>query len=149
MERQKANRRRGGSMVEFAVTMPLLLLMTVAASDFSRIFWESIVMSRAAETGAKYGAESHQSSSKYADMQRVASNSSSHIANATPTAERLCDCPDAPGSWIDCLNTQCPNYGTPRAYARVSVTKTFSTMGYYPGLQRDTNMTWRGYMRVQ
>lgn len=149
MSRRRANRRRGGSMAEFAVTMPLLLLMTVAASDFSRMFWQSIVMSRAAESGAKYGAQNNQSSAKYADMQRVASNSSSHIANATPTAERVCDCPNAPGTWVDCLNTQCPNYGAPRAYARVSVEKTFSTLGYYPGLPRDANMTWRGYMRVQ
>ena len=136
-------------MVEFAVTMPLLLLMTVAASDFSRIFWESTVMSRAAETGTKYGAQDNQSSGKYTDMQRVASNSSSHLENATPTADRVCDCPDAPETWVDCLNTTCPNYGTPRAYSRMSVAKTFSTLGYYPGSRQYTSMTWRGYRRVQ
>lgn len=149
MKGQRENRRRGGAMVEFAVTMPLLLLMTVAASDFSRIFWESTVMSRAAETGAKYGAQDNQSSGEFTDMQRVASNSSSHLENATPTADRVCDCPDSPEVWVDCLNTTCPNYGTPRAYSRVSVAKTFSTLGYYPGIRQNTNMTWRGYMRVQ
>ncbi len=149
MKLQRGNRRRGGAMVEFAVTMPLLLLMTIAATDFSRIFWESAVMSRAAEAGAKYGAQDNTSSAKYTDMQRLAGNSSSHIDRATPTADRVCDCPDAPGTWVDCLNTSCPNYGTPRAYSRVSVAKTFSTMGYYPGLPQNTSMTWRGYMRVQ
>lgn len=148
MKRHRAS-RHGGAMVEFAITMPLLLLMAVGASDFSRIFWESIVMSRAAETGAKYGAQDNHSSGEYADMERIANESSSHIANTIPTADRVCDCPDSPGAWIDCLSTQCVNYGTPRAYARVRVSKTFSTMGRYPGLPQETDLNWRGYMRVQ
>ncbi len=136
-------------MVEFAVTMPLLLLMTVAAADFSRIFWESTVMSRAAASGAKYGAQDNRTSGEYATMQGFADNSSLRIESRTSTADRVCDCPDAPETWVSCLDTSCPNYGQPRAFARVGVAKTFSTMGWYPGLPQNTSIRWRGYMRVQ
>ncbi len=136
-------------MVEFAVTMPLLLLMAVAAADFSRIFWESTVMSRAAASGAKYGAQDTRTSAQYAQMEALADDSSRRIESRTSTADRVCDCPDAPGAWVDCLNTSCPNYGVPRSYSRVGVAKTFSTMGWYPGLPQSTSMTWRGFMRVQ
>ncbi len=146
---QNRNPRRGGAMVEFAVTLPLLLLMAVAAGDFSRIFWESSVMSRAAAAGAKYGAQDNRTSSEYTSMQRLSNNSASHLEGVTATADRVCDCPDAPGTWVDCLATSCPNYGQPRAYSRAQMAKTFSTMGYYPGLPQNTNLTLRGYMRVQ
>jgi Flp pilus assembly protein TadG len=148
--RKNRNPRRGGSMVEFAVTMPLLLLMAVAAGDFSRMFLESTSMSRAAASGVKYGAMDNRTSGEYATMQRLADNSASHVANAVATADRVCDCPDAPKTWVNCLTTSCPNsYGQPRAYARVGVAKTFSTMGYYPGIPQHTNIHMRGYMRVQ
>lgn len=143
------NPRRGGAMVEFALTMPLLLLLAVAAGDFSRIFWESSVMSRAAATGAKYGAQDNRTSSEYVTMKRLSDNSASHLESATATADRVCDCPDAPQTWVDCLATSCPNYGQPRAYSRVQMAKTFSTMGYYPGLPQTTSLRLRSYMRVQ
>ena len=147
--RRSRSPRRGGAMVEFALTMPLLLLMAVAAGDFSRVFWESSVMSRASATGAKYGAQDNRTSSDYTAMQRLSNNSASHLESATATADRVCDCPDAPGTWVDCLATSCPNYGQPRAYSRVGVAKTFSTMGYYPGLPQTTSLRLRSYMRVQ
>lgn len=147
--RQIRNPRRGGAMIEFAITLPLMLLMAVAAGDFSRMFWETTTMSRAASSGAKFGAQDNRSSGDYATMQRLADNSTSHIGSAVATADRVCDCPDAPKTWVNCLTTSCPNYGQPRAYARVGVAKTFSTMGYYPGLPQTTNMRMRGYMRVQ
>lgn len=149
MTRGNRNPRRGGAMVEFAVTMPLLLLLAVAAGDFSRIFWESSVMSRAAATGAKYGAQDNRTSSEYVTMKRLSDNSASHLESATATADRVCDCPDAPQTWVDCLATSCPNYGQPRAYSRVQMAKTFSTMGYYPGLPQTTSLRLRSYMRVQ
>lgn len=147
--RENQDRRRGSSIVEFAVTLPLLFLLAMAAGDFSRIFWEASVMSRAAATGAKYGAQSNRMSAEYGAMKRLADNSASHIRSAVATADRVCDCPDTPKTWVNCLTTSCPNYGQPRAYSRVGVAKSFSTLGYYPGIPQTTDISLSGYMRVQ
>ena len=50
------NTRRGAVMVEFAVTLPLLLGLCMAATDFGRIFYNAVTVANAAGVGAFYGA---------------------------------------------------------------------------------------------
>jgi Flp pilus assembly protein TadG len=42
--------------VEFALVLPLLLLLTLAAVDFGRVVYAYLVVSNAARCGAEYGA---------------------------------------------------------------------------------------------
>jgi Flp pilus assembly protein TadG len=48
--------RNGVAATEFAVTIPLLLLLTLACADFGRIAYYDHVVSNAARTGAELGA---------------------------------------------------------------------------------------------
>ncbi len=48
-------RRVGAATVEFAVVLPLLLLLFVLTVDFARIFYLSITLTNCAEGGALYG----------------------------------------------------------------------------------------------
>ena len=104
----------------------------------------------AAASGAKYGAQDNRRSAEFSEMQNLAGNSAHGVPDGTPTAERVCDCPDSPGVWVDCLTASCPaNYGSPRAYAKVKMAKTFSTLGAYPKVPSAVPMNMTGYMRVQ
>lgn len=47
---------RGQSMVELAVLLPLLVLMTLGAADFARLFSAEVRVANAAREGARYGA---------------------------------------------------------------------------------------------
>ena len=49
-------RRRGQALVEFALIVPVMLLLLVIAIDFGRLFFSYIQISNAAREGAAYGA---------------------------------------------------------------------------------------------
>lgn len=47
---------RGQGLVEFAVLLPLLVLMTLGAADFARLFSAEVRVANAAREGARFGA---------------------------------------------------------------------------------------------
>src|SRR4051794_18751060 len=49
-------RRRGQSVVEFALILPAFLLLMLIAVDFGRIFFTSIQLNNAVREAANYGA---------------------------------------------------------------------------------------------
>ena len=53
---RQTNRSRGQSIVEFAVILPILLLLLAGAIDLGRMFYASIAVENAAKEGALYGA---------------------------------------------------------------------------------------------
>ncbi len=55
-EKQKcANHEEGQSLLEMALTLPILLLLVVAVVDFGRAFDAMIVLTNAVREGARYG----------------------------------------------------------------------------------------------
>ena len=46
--------RRGAAAIEFAIILPLLMLLLLGAADFGRCFHMSIAINNAARTGAEY-----------------------------------------------------------------------------------------------
>jgi len=47
-------RRRGVAAVEFAVVLPILLLLLLGAADFGRCFYTSVAIANTARAGAEY-----------------------------------------------------------------------------------------------
>jgi len=141
--------RRGANMVEFAILTPVLLVLTIGASDFARIFIESHAIAGSSNSGVVYGARRNVDSVDYAGMEQRALNDVAGASGATAAASQFCDCPQNPGVAVSCLNGACPNYGKPRVYVKTAVSKSFSTFAKYPGVPRTVSMTSNGYMRVQ
>jgi uncharacterized repeat protein (TIGR01451 family) len=54
--RQRRDRTRGQSLVEFGLVLPLLLLIFAAAADFGRVFYGYVALENAVKEGAIYGA---------------------------------------------------------------------------------------------
>ncbi len=52
----RARDERGQSLVEFALVVPLLLLLTIAIGDFGRVFTAAVAAESAAREAADYGA---------------------------------------------------------------------------------------------
>lgn len=140
---------RGSSVVEFAVLTPLLLMLTLGAIDFGRVFVEANEMASGANAGVVYGARRMIDSQDFAGIQAAALADTENAENATAVVERFCDCPDNPGVAVSCIDGTCVNYGLPRVYVRTRITKTFTTFGRYPGVPYSVPMTMNGFMRVQ
>lgn len=49
-------RRRGAAAIEFAVVLPMLMLMLLGGADFGRCFHSAMAITNAARAGAEYGA---------------------------------------------------------------------------------------------
>src|SRR5687767_1445455 len=54
MNLASAGQRRGAAAVEFALVLPLLLVLTVAAVDFARVYHYSQIVTDCARTGAMF-----------------------------------------------------------------------------------------------
>lgn len=138
-------------MVELAITLPVMLMLSVAAADFSRLFWESTVIAEASATGARYGGRNNRTAAEDSQMQTLTGNATRDVSSTVTTSTRVCFCPDGNGGLgasANCYTGSCPNYGMPRAYVKVDTTKTFSTMGYFPGVPQNVPISLKGYMRV-
>lgn len=155
------NSERGSALVEFALVMPLLLLLCMGATDFGRLFFHAVTVYNAASTGAFYGARTPLLSGQYAVMEQKAKEDAGDIEDISTgvgaTAERTCECPGAaagdPGTPIDCREAANPNacagYGSPVAYVKVRAQNTFETIGLYPGIPSSTAVAREVWMRVQ
>ena len=149
---QSRNResRRGAALVEFAIVVPLIFLLCMAAGDFGRLFFHAVTVANAASTGAVYGARDNIKSGDFAGMEQKATEDAGDLTGVTATGGQFCQCPD--GTAVDCkdiLVTTCPGYGQPRGYVRTNVEQTFQVLGPYPGIPRTTLVNRTAIIRAQ
>lgn len=174
-----SNRRqkRGSAMLEFAITLPLLLGLCMAATDFGRLFYHAVTVSNAAGVGAFYGARDAAFSGDFAGQEQVARNDMRNITAAATGAPPVtvdtvhyCTCPDAanPGQGGNKLlnpldpvndpyacneilnvNRQCSGYGLPRSYVAVTVNQPFPLLGPWPMLPANTQVARTAFQRIR
>lgn len=56
MRNRPAARRRGAAAIEFAIVLPMLMLLLLGGADFGRCFHSAMAITNAARAGAEYGA---------------------------------------------------------------------------------------------
>ena len=133
-------------MVEFAIMTPILLMLTLGATDFARVFVESQALAGSSHSGSTYGARRHIDSVDYAEIKARALAGAD---GATAAAELFCDCPDNPGVSVSCTNGTCGTYGSPRTYVKTTIEKPFSTLAKYPGIKQSMGLKSKSWMRVK
>ena len=144
---------RGGTMVEFALTFPLLLLLCLGTMDFGRLFFHGVTIANAAATGAFYGAQNNVNFSNYSVMADRVTEDAKNLDDVTASATSFCECPGSPPTDISCSEATnrkaCGDYGYPRAYVRTTATHTFQTLVNYPGITHEVKLDRNAFMRVQ
>lgn len=142
-------------MVEMAVILPLLLIVLLGAVDFARIGYLSVVVSGAANAGARFGAQSVDNASNTSGIRKAAVDDLGTVRAGTPpdvTVERYCACAPGNSRW-PCDDAPCPpaidSSPQPRMFVRVRVESTFSMLFPYPGLPESTLIAREAEMRVQ
>ncbi len=139
--------RSGTFIVEFAIQMPLLMLIMVGAADFSRVFYHSITVANASGVGSFYGSESNIQAANFTMIKILAENDAKNLTGLTVTPSLYCDCPD--GTAVDCITGTCGTYGSPRVYARTEVEQTFRLFIPWPGVPDPVHISAATLTRVQ
>jgi Flp pilus assembly protein TadG len=140
--------RRGGAMLEFAVTLPILMLVSFGAADFGRLFLETSVIANASGAGAVYAARSTREASDLGGAESAVLANVNGLQSVAADVSKVCDCPAAPGAWISCSST-CSGYGLPRIYIRSKASKSFDTFTKYPGIPDHVDIGISTWLRVQ
>ena len=169
-----AAENRGVAILEFAITMPLLLGLCMAATDFGRLFYHAVVVSNAAGTGAFYGARDKILTGHFSGQEQRAENDMKNITApgtgahpVTSTAVQYCTCPGAPGKGGNFIQdngdptdpdrygcnsihtTPCPGYGPGRVYIKVTVSQPFPSLAPWPIIPSNTIVARTAFQRAQ
>lgn len=140
---------RGNAVIEFGVVLPVLTLMAFGAADFGRLFVESAILASASKAGAVQGYRTTQDSTDTSAMEARILSDVGNLSGVTAMGSSYCDCPDNPGVPVSCTTTTCAGYGLPRVYVRSTAQKTLGTLGRYPGVPNEVDISITSYLRVQ
>ena len=130
-------------MLEFALVLPILMVLLIGLVDLGRAGYLGILTANAARAGAQYGAQSIFTSTDTTGMRSAAIADAPGIGlTALPTT--VCS---VNGGGL----TNCPSNITGQTvvyYVKVHVTGTFAPLVRYPGLPTSINIVGDSVMRV-
>lgn len=140
----RAGSRRGSSMLELALAIPMLALILAGVTEFGRAFYAAAEVSNAARAGVQFAAINSTNATNYQGMQNAATADAVNLTGMTATASQYCECSN--GTATNCSSGTC---GSMRTYVKVVTSLPYATMGTYPGIPNPINITSQATMRVQ
>jgi len=148
--------QRGAALVEFAVMLPIVILILLGIIEIGRFAYFSILVANSAHAGAMYGAQRSATTEDSAGMAAaaVADLGPNPIGTVTPNP--------APTWGYQCMSTTtgavttafpattpCPAGSTGRTYVKVVMTGTITPIFRYPLLPQTFSVTATSLMPVQ
>jgi Flp pilus assembly protein TadG len=148
----------GQSLVEFAIVLPLLLLLLVGVIELGRYAYLAILVGNAARAGAAYGAQSPFTAGNPVvggtpaitiaannDFQ----NNGQSISNLEITTAFVCSCDNVGTmSAIDCTSGICPAGTNKVSSLQVTAKGTFSSLFSFPGIPSSMVITRSAIIRI-
>jgi Flp pilus assembly protein TadG len=122
-----AGDRGGNFAIEFAMALPVLMLLVMGLVDLGRFSMQKSAMLQAASDGAQYGSFNPN------DMPGAisAAQTISGVAGVTATANLICEC--TYNTPVLC-NSTCTGNTPPKKYVQVTASKAFSSVMSKPGV---------------
>jgi len=136
----------GQSMVELALVIPVLIILTLAAADMGRVFYFWIAVTSAARAGAQYGSQRVITAADSNGMIAAATTDAANVSGLSATSSQ-CTC--ASSSTVNaCPSSYCTN--SPNAtYVEVDTQAPFHTLMPYPGIPSSITVSGKAIMQVQ
>ncbi len=144
------------ALVEFALVVPLLILLLLGLVEVGRFTYYSIVVGNAARAGAQYGAQGSTTAADNAGMVTAATtDGQNNIKNITATANDVCSC------WNGTTGTESPSppthaqcgqtctTGRDVTYVQVNTSGNFNSLFNYPLLPTTFSVSAQAIMRVR
>lgn len=131
----------GQSLVELCLTVPLLLLILVGASEVARFAYYSIAVENAAHAGALYAGQNTTSANDTAGITSIANQEAASIGGGSTvtvtSVNRNCTCfsplTSTNAAMASCF-ASCPSPSTLLQYVQVNTKGVAPTLFNYPGL---------------
>jgi len=148
----------GQSLVEFAIVLPMLLLLLIGVIELGRYAYLAILVGNAAHAGATYGAQSPFTAGNPVvggtpaitlaadnDFQ----NNGQSVSNLVITTAFVCSCDNAGTmSSIDCTTGICPLGTNKVSSLQVTAQGTFTSLFSFPGIPSSMVITRSAIMRI-
>lgn len=134
MKRVPAN--AGVALAEFALVLPLLVLVFIGIVETGRLTYFSIMTSNAAHAGAAYGSQSLYTVGLSDNMKAAALSDAQGLSQITiPTATAVCQCTNGTtATSVGCTQTTCSSGYRRAVYAQVTASATVYTLFNYQAL---------------
>lgn len=135
--------RKGSVLIEFALVVPLFLLLCVAGIDFARVFNTAMVLTGATRTGLEYAGQSAAAAADASGIANLVSTSAGNPAGLTVSSNQFCTC-SIGGTQAAC-SSKCSGKIT---YVQVSASVPFQTLVAWPWVLQPLNVTRTSVIRV-
>ena len=135
--------QHGSAAIEFALTMPFLIVLLVGLFDFGASVMNAMALEAAARVGAQYALSQPTDTAGIAAA--VSAATRLDPSTLTITSSNFCECPD--GSSVACTDS-CGTNVIPRRFVTVQVTQQFTSILPYPAFLRPTQLSGAAVLRV-
>jgi len=136
----------GQSLVEVAISLPLLLLLLLGAMEFGQLYYVAIEVTNAAHAGAQYGAQNKITASDNAGMQSLALADGVNVSGLSATTSHYCSCSNGLSS--TCQPTDCTG-ALILEYVEVDTSATTTPRVHFPGSPTTFTTKGKAILRVQ
>jgi len=133
-------------LAEFAVCLPLLLLLVAGIVDCALMIQEAMLVNDAASAGAAYGAIPGRHGD-LAGMEAAATAAAKGVSGFSATATDVYAC-TAGGAEVS-STASCSGYGTPIEYVKVQTSATAQSILGFPGIPSSVNLSGTALFRVE
>ena len=146
-------RQSGQSFVEFAIVLPLLILLLFGVIEIGRYAYMGILVGNAARAGVAYGAQTHITAGDPIGITAAADNDFQNngqpVSELTVTKVYVCGCDNAGTiSVTDCTTGVCPIGQTKVVSLQVQAQGKFTSLFSFPGIPQKLTVTRTATMRI-
>jgi Flp pilus assembly protein TadG len=135
--RPESSKEKGQAMMEFALLLPVLLILLLGIIEFGRAAYYAIEVADAARAGAQYGSQSLADAANPGNIAAAAQNNAQDMGGALTV--------NAPQTACEAALAGC----YPLVYLTVTTTYNFTPLFNYPGLPTTYNLTGSSTLPVQ
>jgi hypothetical protein len=148
-------RDSGQSMLEFALMLPLLMLLMIGIIETGRAIFYTVAINHAATAGVEYGAQNATTAQNLSQMESDATADAAFPGTMTATAVNGCTCDDGGGTSCNplpgpgnCPTISCPS-GQVVECVQVTTQATITPLFHFPGLPMSYQANGQAVLRVR
>ena len=138
--------RSGAAGVEFALLLPVLVLLLMGMFDYGALAFQTMQVAAAAHAGADYAL--HNGWNLTAVQNAVTGATTLPSVSATPTPALSKGCITS-GALVITTGSTCPSGGTPGSFAVVNAQAPFSPLVAWSALALPSTITAQAVVRIQ
>jgi Flp pilus assembly protein TadG len=136
-------KRSGSALIEFALVVPMFLLVCVAGIDLGRAFNAAMMLTGATRTALEYAGESANTASDTTGITNLITTGTGNAAGLSVSVVQFCSC-SVGGPQVLCSNTCTGKL----VYVQITATEPFQPVAAWPYLPQPLNLTRSGTIRV-